>query len=85
MGNDNYGRRPQKIVNDIAARVAAAANGPDDMLLTTAEVSALSGFAEVTLRLWRRQGRGPSWLEIEGMPRLRLGDYRKWLAEQKRG
>ncbi|HEY5798307.1 MAG TPA: hypothetical protein VIU82_25175 [Bosea sp. (in: a-proteobacteria)] len=60
-------------------------NAPDDLLLSPREAAALSGIAEVTFYVWRKQNRGPKWLLIEGMPRLRLGEYREWLAAQPRG
>lgn len=59
------------------------ADAPDEMLLAPSEVSALSGFAEETWRLWRRQGRGPVWLDVEGRPRLTMGAYRAWLATSR--
>lgn len=55
------------------------AGAPDETLLNPAQVVALSGLAPETLRLWRKQGRGPAWLVLEGMPRLKLGEYRRWL------
>lgn len=61
--------------------IAELADAPDEMLLAPAEVSALTGFAEETLRLWRKQSRGPVWRMVEGMPRLTMGAYREWLAK----
>jgi hypothetical protein len=52
---------------------------PDWTVLAPSEVAALSGAALVTLRLWKRQGRGPKQIRIEGRPRYRLGDVREWL------
>lgn len=60
-------------------RVPDLSGAPDELLLAPSELTALSGIAEVTWRLWRRQGRGPTWVVIEGMPRLKLGEYRRWL------
>ncbi|HEY5795421.1 MAG TPA: hypothetical protein VIU82_10425 [Bosea sp. (in: a-proteobacteria)] len=65
-------------------RVPDLSGAPDELLLAPAEVAALSGIAEVTWYVWRKQGRGPSWLLVEGMPRLRLGDYRQWLDARGR-
>lgn len=61
--------------------LSALVTAPDEMLLAPAEVSALTGFAEETLRLWRKQNRGPTWRMVEGMPRLTMGAYREWLAK----
>lgn len=63
--------------------LSALAGAPDETLLNPAQVVALSGLAPETLRLWRKQGRGPAWLVIEGMPRLELGEYRRWLHASK--
>jgi hypothetical protein len=54
-------------------------DAPDDTLLSFAELSALSGWAVVTLRLWASQGRGCPVRRVEGRPRFRLGDVRSWL------
>ena len=54
------------------------ADAPDQTLLTTAELAALTGFAEVTLRQWRDQGRGPKETRVEGRPRYLWGDVKKW-------
>ena len=51
---------------------------PDDALASPAEASALTGFAIVTLRRWRRDRRGPPFVLIEGVPRYRLGDLRSY-------
>ncbi|WP_156640438.1 helix-turn-helix transcriptional regulator [Bosea sp. PAMC 26642] len=57
-------------------------DAPDETVVTIAEVSALSGFATVTLRLWARseQPRGPRQFKVEGRPRYRLGEVRAWLS-----
>lgn len=56
-------------------------DAPDEMVLTIQEVAAISGFAPVTIRLWNFQGegRGPQQIRIEGRPRYRLGEVRRWL------
>ncbi len=53
---------------------------PDDALLTRAEVARLSGFANITLRIWAGQGRGPKITRVEGRPRFAVRDVRAWLA-----
>ncbi|PNG26225.1 hypothetical protein [Methylocella silvestris] len=55
---------------------------PASALLNDAQVSALSGFAIITLKVWRReaQGQGPKVTRIEGWPRYRAGDVREWLS-----
>lgn len=53
---------------------------PGDALMTRRQVSALSGFAVVTLKVWAREGRGPRVTTIEGRPRYRVSDVRSWLG-----
>lgn len=70
------------------ARILREISGaPDEMVLTIQDVAAISGFAPVTLRLWHFQGgdRGPQQIRIEGRPRYRLGEVRRWLASGSEG
>ena len=53
---------------------------PPTAACTTEQVAALSGYAVITLQLWRRQSRGPrSWL-IQGRPRYLVRDLREWMG-----
>jgi hypothetical protein len=52
---------------------------PDHALLTRKQVSEMSGFADITLRLWSTQGKGPTITRIEGRPRYMVRDVRQWL------
>jgi hypothetical protein len=52
---------------------------PDDALLTDAHVSALTTFSVPTIKLWRKNKRGPRFVSIEGYPRCRAGDLRAWI------
>lgn len=63
--------------------VAELSNAPGETLLTPAEVSALTGFAICTLRLWNRQGKGPPRSVIEKRPRYQLGHVRQWLSGEE--
>ncbi|CAH1656162.1 hypothetical protein BOSEA31B_11353 [Hyphomicrobiales bacterium] len=74
--------RANPLVRRRFALIADLADAPDETLLSPAEATALSGIAQVTWRAWRQASRGPSWLLVEGMPRLSLGEYRRWLAAQ---
>lgn len=51
-----------------------------DALLTRRQVSALSGFALITLQIWSAKGRGPRITHIEGRPRYRVQDVREWMG-----
>lgn len=53
---------------------------PPDTLLTRKQVSAISGYALVTLKLWARAGRGPRVTRLEGNPRYRAEDVSNWIA-----
>lgn len=61
---------------ELAARLAAL---PDDALLSPNEASALTGFANITLRKWRAERRGPPHISLEGMPRYRMGDLKAYM------
>lgn len=58
---------------------------PDDALLTDAHVSALTTFSVTTLKLWRRNKRGPRFVTVEGYPRCRAGDLRAWINGRSSG
>lgn len=55
--------------------------------LTTAELARRWGMNPVTLRGWRRDGKGPAFFRPSGNQRgkvlYRLGDVQKWEREQK--
>lgn len=57
---------------------------PPSALLNRAQVSELTGFSIITLKMWdlAGQARGPKVTRIEGWPRYRAGDVRAWLAGQ---
>lgn len=52
---------------------------PDIVLLTRADVAAVSRYSVQTLKKWAREGRGPSLRYVEGRPRYRVRDVRKWI------
>jgi hypothetical protein len=53
---------------------------PDDALLTDQQKSFHSGFSIEAFKKWRREGRGPATIYIEGRPRSTVRAYREWLA-----
>lgn len=57
----------------------------DHVLLRTEEVSAALRISAHTLNWWRRNGRGPDHITIEGWPRYRAGAIRAWLDAQTGG
>lgn len=58
---------------------------PAGAFLTRRQVAALSSFAEITLRVWEAQHRGPQVTRIEGRPRYRVSDVREWLRPHAEG
>lgn len=58
---------------------------PDHYLLTPKQVSELSGFAIITLRVWEHKGRGPKMTRVEGVPRYMARDVRAWLEAHEVG
>ena len=53
---------------------------PADALLSRRELSALSGYAIITLKIWAANGRGPRITRVEGRPRYRVEDVRGWMG-----
>ena len=67
-------RSPRARDAKAAARIAAL---PDQALATPAEAAAFLGVGESTLRLWRRERRGPRFVMLEGRPRYQLADLKR--------
>ncbi|TXN20388.1 hypothetical protein [Methylobacterium sp. WL9] len=53
---------------------------PDSALLTRRQLSDLSNFALITLKVWAKSGRGPRITVVEGRPRYRVRDVREWMG-----
>ncbi len=53
---------------------------PDGALLTRRQLSDLSSFALITLKVWAKSGRGPRITVVEGRPRYRVRDVREWMG-----
>ena len=56
----------------------------EDELLTTEELATRWKVAVGTLENWRHQGKGPTWLKIDGQVRYRLADVLAYEAEAER-
>ncbi len=54
---------------------------PDDALVPRKDVAALLGVTPRTLYNWRREGRGPAAIAVEGVVRYRAGTLRKLIRE----
>ncbi len=52
---------------------------PGTALLTRAQVAEVSGFSQVALKKWAKEGRGPAIVRIEGLPRHRVRDVLAWI------
>ena len=52
--------------------------------LTTQDVAALLKIHPMTLHRWRVQGRGPTWVEVEGSIRYGRGALEAWIAHRTR-
>ncbi|MBB3938165.1 hypothetical protein [Aureimonas phyllosphaerae] len=66
------------------ARVPDLSDLPDNALLTDKQKSLHSGFSVEAFKKWRREGRGPETIYIEGRPRSTVAAYRAWLATAQR-
>jgi hypothetical protein len=51
----------------------------DDALLDDFQVAQLAGRAATSIKRWRRQGKTPPCVRLNGAPRFRVGDIRPWL------
>lgn len=51
----------------------------DDALLDDMQLGALAGRSAATIKRWRRLGKTPPVLMLNGLPRIRAGDARPWL------
>jgi hypothetical protein len=51
----------------------------DDALLDDTQVASLAGVSRSTYKRWRREGKGPAVINLNGLPRSRVGDLRLWL------
>ncbi|WP_408656647.1 helix-turn-helix transcriptional regulator [Jatrophihabitans sp.] len=58
--------------------------GPDDDLLTTAEVAVITRAPASTVRYWRHIGSGPSSFRLGRRVVYRRGDVHAWIAECER-
>jgi hypothetical protein len=51
----------------------------DDALLDDLQLGALAGRSAATIKRWRRLGKTPRVVMLNGLPRVRAGDARLWL------
>jgi len=58
---------------------------PPDALLTRRQVHLISGFSLQILKTWPRCGRGPKITVVEGSPRYRAADVRRWMGLSEGG
>ncbi len=53
---------------------------PGSTLLDTELMHKVTGYAKITLKIWRAKGRGPRVTIVEGRPRYAVKDVRAWLS-----
>lgn len=51
----------------------------DDALLTVKETAVIIRRSGITLKRWRKQGKGPSYLRVEGRILYRYRDLMEWV------
>jgi hypothetical protein len=56
----------------------------DDVLLDDKQIAALTGISIPTLKRWRALGTGPVVTWLGDRPRVRVADYRAFLAARRR-
>lgn len=64
---------------------AFAPPSADDVLLRSDEISQWLGLSPHTIRAWRKSGRGPAHIVMEGWPRYWSGEIRRWILAQGAG
>lgn len=69
----NTRSRPVRPVPDLSTL-------PPEALITRQQLSEVSSFALITLKVWAREGRGPRITIVEGRPRYRVRDVREWMG-----
>lgn len=63
--------------------LAGLSAAPDETMLSRADVAALLGCVDRTLRRWEAVGEAPPRSLVAGRPRYRLGSVRQWLAARE--
>lgn len=53
-----------------------------DTLLTAKDLADALSLSEVTLRIWRYEGKGPRYVKIGGAVRYREKDVEAWIASR---
>lgn len=56
----------------------------DDVLLDDKQIAALTGLSIPTVKRWRSLGTGPTVTWLGDRPRVRVADYRAFLAARRR-
>lgn len=51
-------------------------------LLSQDDVASMIGVSKTTLRIWRREKRGPAFIKLEKAVLYRLSDVQNWLASR---
>jgi hypothetical protein len=51
----------------------------EDVLLDDSQIAIMADVAPSTIKRWRREGRTPPIILLNGRPRHRVGDARPWL------
>src|SRR3954463_16787960 len=62
----------------------AEAPSADTQLMTSGSVARYLSVSEATLSRWRRDGVGPTWINLNGIARYRRGDVELFLEGHRR-
>ena len=68
---------------DSTARSSIRLNSDDTLMDTAAACEFLGGLAEITLRKWRCNRRGPAFVRLGSVIRYRLGDLRAFVEANR--
>jgi hypothetical protein len=56
----------------------------DSVLLMASDAAAMLNVSAASLSRWRSSGIGPTWIDLNGMPRYRREDIENWIEERAR-
>ena len=71
-------RAPSRILGRDLTPLASLTGAPDETMLMPKELAALIRRTTVTLRTWRKEGKGPTCVVVGGRPLYPLGAVRRW-------
>jgi hypothetical protein len=76
-------RHPEKAAADTAPPAPPFVPVSDDQIIRTPELSRWTGFAPITLRIFRLRGEGPIYSKLNRTVVYRVADVKLWLLQSQ--